>query len=233
MNALIRLAQALTASQATSIAASLEIDGRLDYVVSVLPDGSHPAIGLLGEAHTLLGDVAALAAMLRGFAAAAAKAPNPPRAVWSGPTFDGDSDHTTAAVAHLIDEATEDVFASTFSATLGSPFVEALWRAIARGVSVTILVEAARMKDTAAALKAALAGATFLAYVAPTGEYGIQHSKVVIVDSSIALMTSANFSDAAAHRNLEAGVLIRDPEFASKVRQRFTSLWADGALIKL
>jgi len=233
LNALIRLAKALSPSQATSIAASLEIDGRLDYAVSALPDESHPAVALLGEALALLGDAAVLAAMLRGFSAAGTKAPNPPRAVWSGPTFDGDSDHTTAAVAHLIDDAVEDVFASTFSATVGSPFVDALWRAIARGVSVTILVEAPKMKNTMLALRQSLRGATFLSYVAPAGEYGIQHSKVVIVDSSIALVSSANFSDAAAHRNLEAGVLIRDPEFASKVRQRFTSLWANGALIKL
>ncbi|WP_309617609.1 DISARM system phospholipase D-like protein DrmC [Salinibacterium sp.] len=233
MHVLVRLARALTPSQATGIAASLEIDGRLDFAVSALPDGSHPAVRLLSEAFSLLGDAALLAAVVRGFAAAAMKAPNPPRAVWSGPTFEGDSDHTTAAIAHLIDEATEDVFASTFSATLHSPFVDALWRAIARGVSVTVVVEATKMKDTAAALQQALSGASFLAYVAPAGEYGIQHSKVVIVDSSIALITSANFSDAAAHRNLEAGVLIRDPEFASKVRQRFTSLWANGTLIRL
>ena len=233
MNALVRLAQALTPSQATGIAASLEIDGRLDYAMSALPDGSHPAVALLSEALSLLGDAALLAAVVRGFAAAGTKTRNPPRAVWSGPTFEGDSDHTTAAVAHLIDEATEDVFASTFSATLGSPFVDALWRAIARGVSVTLLVEATKMKDTVAALQQALAGANFLAYLAPAGEYGIQHSKVVIVDSSIALMTSANFSEAAAYRNLEAGILIRDPEFASRVRQRFASLWANGSLIAL
>jgi len=233
MDVLVRLAQALTPSQATGIAASLEIDGRLDYAVSALPDRSHQAVGLLSEALSVLGDAALLAAVVRGFAAAATSVPNPPRAVWSGPTFQGDSDHTTAAVAHLIDEATEDVFASTFSATLGSPFVDALWRAIARGVTVTVLVEATKMKDTVAALQQALTGASFLGYVVPAGEYGIQHSKVVIIDSSIALMTSANFSDAAAHRNLEAGVLIRDPEFASKVRQRFTSLWANGVLIKL
>ncbi|GGF15335.1 DISARM system phospholipase D-like protein DrmC [Subtercola lobariae] len=233
MDVLVRLARALTPSQATGIAASLEIDGRLDYAISVLPHGSHQAVGLLSEALSFLGDAGLLAAVVRGFAAAAGKAPDPPRTVWSGPTFPGDSDHTTAAVAHLIDEANEDVFASTFSATLGSPFVEALWRAIARGVTVTVLVEATKMKDTVTALQQALTGASFLAYVAPDGKYGIQHSKVVIVDSSIALITSANFSDAAAHRNLEAGVLIRDLEFASKVRQRFTSLRANGALIKL
>jgi phosphatidylserine/phosphatidylglycerophosphate/cardiolipin synthase-like enzyme len=232
METLALLAKTLTASQATSIAASLEIDGRLDNALAAFPHSAHPAVGLLDDALTELGDASILASVLRGFASAATVA-NPPRAVWSGPTFDGDSDHTTSAVAHLIDDATEDVFASTFSATLGSPFVEALWRAIARGVSVTVLVEASRMKETVAKLQQFLSGATFLAYVPPFGDYGIQHSKVVIVDSSIALISSANFSDAAAHRNLEAGVLIRDPVFASGVRQRFASLRTSGALAQL
>lgn len=223
-DALVQLAKALSPTQATSVAASLEIDGRMDYAVATLPGTSHPAVALLGAALTRLGDSAVLASVLRGFAAAGAKAPNPPRAVWSGPSFDGDSDHTTAAVAHLIDEATEDVFASTFSATLGSPFVEALWRAIARGVTVTVLFDGGeKMSATAAKLTKKLDGARFLTYV-PDGSFGLQHSKVVIVDSAAAFVTSANLSEAAAYRNLEVGVLVRDPEFASKLRQRFLKL---------
>lgn len=223
-DALVQLAEALSPTQATSVAASLEIDGRLDYAVATLPGTSHPAVALLGAALMRLGDPTVLASALRGFAAAGTKAPNPPRAVWSGPSFDGDSDHTTAAVAHLIDEATEDVFASTFSATLGSPFVDALWRAIARGVTVTVLFDGGeKMSATAAKLTNKLEGARFLTYV-PNGSFGLQHSKVVIVDSSAAFVTSANLSGAAAYRNLEVGVLVRDPEFASKLRQRFLKL---------
>ena len=233
MSALVGLARALTPSQAMAVAASLEIDGRLDYALSALPDGSSRAAELLQEARAVLGNAVLLAAMLRGFAAAASKAPDPPRAVWSGPTFDGDSDHTTAAVAHLLDTAVEDVFASTYSASSDSPFVQALWRAVARGVSVTVLVEAERMEKTVASLRLLLTGARFLAYKAPLGEYGIQHSKVVIVDSSLAFVTSANLSEAAAERNLEAGVLIRDPSFASNMRQRFLSLERSGQIYVL
>lgn len=229
-DALLQLAQALTASQATSLAASLEIDGRLDNAASLLPQSSQVASKLLGQALSSLGDPGLLASVLRGYAAAAERAPVPPRAVWSGPSFPGDGDHTTAAVAHLVDEAKEDVLASTYSASIGSPFVEALWRAIARGVSVTLVLEGSKMAETAIQLQDKLQGARFLKYVPPNGQYGLQHSKVVIVDSALALVTSANFSDAAAHRNLEAGVLIRDPLFASKLRQRFASLTKSGTL---
>ncbi|MFF1384673.1 DISARM system phospholipase D-like protein DrmC [Arthrobacter sp. NPDC058288] len=230
-DALLQLARALTASQATSIAASLEIDGRLDRAVSFLPVSSHAAVELLGRALSLLGEPTLLASVLRGYAAAADRAPAPPQAVWSGPSFAGDGDHTTAAVAHLVDEAKEDVLASTYSASIGSPFVEALWRAIARGVSVTLVLEGSKMAETAIKLQDKLQGARFLKYVPPSGQYGLQHSKVVIVDSALALVTSANFSSAAAHGNLETGVLIRDPLFASKLRQRFASLANSGSLV--
>lgn len=229
-DALLQLAQALSASQATSIAASLEIDGRLDRAASFLPDSSHAAVELLGKALSLLGNSALLASVLRGYATAAGRAPAPPSAVWSGPSFPGDGDHTTAAVAHLIDEAKDDVLASTYSASIGSPFVEALWRAIARGVTVTLVLEGSKMAETAVKLQDKLQGARFLKYVPPSGQNGLQHSKVVIVDSALAFVTSANFSNAAAHGNLEAGVLIRDPLFASKLRQRFTSLHKSGSL---
>jgi phosphatidylserine/phosphatidylglycerophosphate/cardiolipin synthase-like enzyme len=223
-DALLELAKVLSPTQATSVAASIEIDGRLDYAVATLPGSSHPAASCLKAALEALGSPAVLASVLRGFAAAGAKAPNPPRAVWSGPSFDGDSDHTTAAVAYLIDEATEDVFASTFSASLGSPFVDALWRAIARGVAVTVLIDGSeKMTVTAAKLVNKLDGARFLIYV-PEGSFGLQHSKVVIVDSAIAFVTSANLSEAAAYRNLETGVVVRDTDFASKLRQRFRML---------
>jgi phosphatidylserine/phosphatidylglycerophosphate/cardiolipin synthase-like enzyme len=187
---------------------------------------------LLTEALAHLGSATLLASVLRGFAAVGDVSPNSPRAVWSGPSFAGDSDHTTAAVAHLIDEALVDVFASTFSATIESPFVEALWRAISRGVSVTVLIDGGeKMSPTAAMLKHKLNGARFLTYV-PDGSFGLQHSKVIIVDSIAAFVTSANLSTAAVEKNLEVGVLLRDAAFASKLRQRFGALHGTGAIVE-
>jgi phosphatidylserine/phosphatidylglycerophosphate/cardiolipin synthase-like enzyme len=223
----------MSPTQATSVAASLEIDGRLDYALATLPGQAHPASPLLGAALHRLGSTDNLASVLRGFAAVSTKAPNPPRAVWSGPSFDGDSDHTTAAIARLIDEATEDVFASTYSATSDSPFVDALWRAIARGVTVTVLLDAGTNVSAAVrTLSRRLDGAHFLKYI-PEGSYGLQHSKIVVIDSNAAFITSANLSEAAAHRNLEGGVLIRDPTFASGVRSRFKKLQSVGVLVPL
>lgn len=229
---IIELAAALSPATAVKIASSLEIDGSLLKAIQKLPEGS-TLMTPLAACHAELGPDP-LASMLRGFAAAAKSHATDVRAVWSGPTFDGDGDHTTAALAHLIDEATEDVFASTYSATADSEFVKALWRAIARGVRTTLLVDTTLKNGlVAATLQSKLHGAQFWTYIPPKGLYGVQHSKVVIVDSRSAFVTSANLSRAAAERNIETGVIINDPAFASRVRQRFAKLRQTGAIVDL
>ncbi|MDX2375191.1 DISARM system phospholipase D-like protein DrmC [Microbacterium sp. LRZ72] len=225
----VELASRLTAATALKVASSLEIDGRLSKALEKLPPDSEVSPAL-SSCHAALGPDA-LVSVLRGFAIAAGTNASDIRAVWSGPSFDGDSDHTTSALAHLIDSAHEDVFASTYSATADSVFVQALWRAIARGVRTTLLIDS-KVKDgqTAAMLQRKLAGARFWTYLPPNGQYAAQHAKVVIVDSQSAFVTSANLSVAAAERNLEAGVIIRNADFASGMRQRFTKLWQAGEI---
>lgn len=225
----VQLAAGLQPALASKLAASLEIDGRLGKALEKLT--ADPELReALGAAHATVGPVA-LASVLRGFVVAANSHSTDLRAVWSGPTFDGDADHTTSALAFMIDEATEDVFASTYSASSDSAFVAALWRAIARGVAVTVLVDA-KIRDggTAQMLQTRLAGARFWTYRPEPGVYAVQHSKVVLVDSRSAFVTSANLSVAAEERNLEAGVIIRDAGFASSMRQRFDGLRAAGAI---
>ena len=62
------------------------------------------------------------------------------------------------------------------------------------------------------------------------GDRGVIHAKCIVVDGSVALVTSANFTEAAHARNIEAGALVRDPAFARSLEQQFTSLVATGVL---
>lgn len=50
------------------------------------------------------------------------------------------------------------------------------------------------------------------------------HAKCVIADENLAFVTSANFTEWAQQRNVEAGVLIRDRHFAGQLRQQFDGL---------
>jgi phosphatidylserine/phosphatidylglycerophosphate/cardiolipin synthase-like enzyme len=59
------------------------------------------------------------------------------------------------------------------------------------------------------------------------------HAKCVIVDDLYLLITSANFTEAAHQRNLEAGVLLMDAIAARAMRRQFTGLLQSGRLQEL
>jgi hypothetical protein len=61
--------------------------------------------------------------------------------------------------------------------------------------------------------------------VAGTGdEVACLHAKCVAVDDQRAFVTSANLTEAAHERNIEAGVLLEDASFARSLRKQFESL---------
>jgi hypothetical protein len=56
------------------------------------------------------------------------------------------------------------------------------------------------------------------------------HAKCVVVDGRIALVTSANFTEAAQRKNIEVGVLIRHEPMAARLRDYFEALRHSGRL---
>jgi phosphatidylserine/phosphatidylglycerophosphate/cardiolipin synthase-like enzyme len=59
---------------------------------------------------------------------------------------------------------------------------------------------------------------------------GVMHAKVIVVDRKTALVTSANFTEAAQDRNIEAGVLIQNAHFSGRLQSYFESLIEKQAL---
>jgi len=59
------------------------------------------------------------------------------------------------------------------------------------------------------------------------------HAKCVIIDSRIAFVSSANFTEAAHERNIEAGVLIRSPAISGYLQGHFDGLLNDGVLLPI
>lgn len=59
---------------------------------------------------------------------------------------------------------------------------------------------------------------------------GIMHAKVVIIDHAAALVTSANFTEAAQSRNIEAGVQTRNPHQVVRLKNYFDALIRLGML---
>jgi phosphatidylserine/phosphatidylglycerophosphate/cardiolipin synthase-like enzyme len=56
------------------------------------------------------------------------------------------------------------------------------------------------------------------------------HAKCVVVDKQVAFVSSANFTEAAQVRNIEAGALVRSARFASRLAHHFEALAAAGVL---
>ncbi len=56
------------------------------------------------------------------------------------------------------------------------------------------------------------------------------HAKCIVIDEQRALITSANFTEAAHERNLEAGVVITDPSIARSLTAQFDILVDRGEL---
>jgi len=59
------------------------------------------------------------------------------------------------------------------------------------------------------------------------------HAKVVVIDDRVSLVTSANFTEWGHQRNVEAGVLIRNPDFARQLRQQFDGLVQSRAVLEV
>jgi phosphatidylserine/phosphatidylglycerophosphate/cardiolipin synthase-like enzyme len=56
------------------------------------------------------------------------------------------------------------------------------------------------------------------------------HAKCIIIDRRVALITSANFTEAAQQRNIEAGVIVRHPLFVERLAGYFEGLITSGQL---
>lgn len=61
-------------------------------------------------------------------------------------------------------------------------------------------------------------------------EHASLHAKCIVVDERKALVTSANFTEAAQMRNIEAGVFIVDSSLAQSLVRQFEALIANGLL---
>jgi phosphatidylserine/phosphatidylglycerophosphate/cardiolipin synthase-like enzyme len=65
------------------------------------------------------------------------------------------------------------------------------------------------------------------------GPSGVLHAKAIVIDDEVALVTSANLTEAALDRNIELGLLVRDRALALSVSTHFRTLIDRGLLLPL
>ena len=155
-----------------------------------------------------------------------------PDLVWTSPRVPGAEGRTTLAALDLINGAEATVYAATYSAGKRSPHLVALANACARGVAVTVVVDTKQRSDHAEMIRAALPMARMWTLADPEdGSWAIQHAKLITVDDRCALVTSANFSQAAALRSMECGLRSTDQAVARGLREHLDRLNQNGVLV--
>jgi phosphatidylserine/phosphatidylglycerophosphate/cardiolipin synthase-like enzyme len=188
------------------------------------------------------------ATLLRGLAAAAAATPKPSElfdVVLSGPAVPGVPTSDTAAVMHtLLTHAEREVLLVGYAVYNGKKLFEPLADRMRHwpDLSVTMCLDIRRPQgDTRADAEIVTAFAREfrerhwpwpqvpkLYYDPRSLETGPQraslHAKCAIVDGSRALVTSANFTDAAQWKNIEAGVEIRHVPSVRRLAEYFRGL---------
>lgn len=177
-----------------------------------------------------------LAGMLAGAAGAVASRRRRQRVqiVWTGPPSGVNTGRLTAAVVtELIDSARREILLVSF-ATHSEPTInQALERAVARGVEVTLLLE--RHEDnphyTGPTHPLPHLPATRLAWPASQRPAGAAlHAKVVVIDQQTALIGSANLTSFALEHNVECGVLIHGGPQPGEITNHVRQLVALGHL---
>ncbi|MCP9985611.1 DISARM system phospholipase D-like protein DrmC [Streptomyces sudanensis] len=181
------------------------------------------------------------AAYVRGYAAAMANTRDKVRVrtVWSGPSTPMVPVRATAQVlVDVIGDAHEELLAMTYAARPYPALTRALAAAVERGVRTHVVVE------TLAGAGGLLSGREPAeAFASVPGLHlwhwardpvrhprSRQHAKLAVADRRTLFLGSANLTESAIHRNIEAGVLVSGGEAPRRAAEHIVELQRLGVL---
>jgi len=166
--------------------------------------------------------------------------------VWSGPDLAGDFTRDTRVVVHeLFRKARKRVIVSTYALHQGQDLFAPLHKAMTAhpDMKVTLFLDIARGdKDLPEAQLLAQFREKFRkehwpwqplpeVYYDPRSlekpgspKRACLHAKTVVIDGKEVFLTSANLTEAAQQRNIEAGVLLKSPAIAAQLTTHFEAM---------
>lgn len=164
--------------------------------------------------------------------------------VWTGPsTTMVPSRQTERVLLDVIDMAKKELFIVSFVAYNVENVLQALQKAIDRGVEISILFESAKEHggkidiDSIGSFAKRLDKANFYHWSSNekdgAGYMGSVHAKCVVADSEVAFITSANLTTAALERNMELGVLIEGGNVPNQLNRHLQALAVTKAIEKI
>lgn len=238
---LARLSDSQIEALAASCATMAQPGATLSHVVAGAQPGSHSAVSALSSAWATTPGMtgAGVALALRvGLSARRTAEVHRSRAVWTGPGATGEQ-HLTAAVLHeLVAAAQSRVMIVSYAAFTLATLASDLETAVKRGCAVDVVFESEA--DSSGEYHgpgtpfANVAGITRWRWPAEhRGSGAALHAKVLVIDGHRALVGSANLTNRALTANLEAGVLVADPQVATAIERHVRELMAAGELVRV
>ncbi|MEU7906313.1 DISARM system phospholipase D-like protein DrmC [Actinoplanes sp. NPDC049118] len=144
--------------------------------------------------------------------------------VWTMPGAGTKTGRLTSEARRMVEQARTSVVCSSYNFGSTSEMWTLLREASTRpGVAVSLYLDTATGQPAKAATD--LPHVTVWATQPRPGEDKpiTNHAKFVIVDRALILLTSANFSYNAEHRNIELGLLVHDTALAASIQHELTA----------
>ncbi|WP_353139146.1 phospholipase D family protein [Limnohabitans sp.] len=129
-----------------------------------------------------------------------------------------------AAIVKAIDASEHEVLVQAYGFTHNG-MAQALVRAHQRGVKVRVLLD--KKSESSNRYVIAVLNDADMA-VRHDGKHAIAHNKVMLIDRTIVITGSFNFTNSAATRNAENLLVLKSAELAETYRLQWQHHWAHG-----
>ena len=154
---------------------------------------------------------------------------------WTGPKTPWVATRRTEQVLlEIIRAASERLFMMSFIVYKADSITQALFDAIQSGVDVSILIDSGKKHDDSSIhiLKNSLPGAKIYTWENKDETFsgGRVHAKLVVADARFCFLSSANLTEYALERNMEAGVLIQGGEVPDRLHRHLDALVSMGVI---
>ena len=218
-----QLGEYLTATEAESLAVLIGAREHTAHALASVSRARREKVAKLlmaaGIGHT---EPTMSVAVLRGIAGAKS-AHRDLTPVWTMPGNEATTGHLTNQFHDVVAAARISVTCATYNFSSTSSMWDALQKASEEPeVVVCVYVDAG--KGDPGGVKARLPRATvYRSANLPNGQPIVSHTKFIVVDHEVVLLTSANFSYNAENRNIEFGLLIRDSGLAASIESTMAS----------
>lgn len=218
-----QLGEYLTATEAESLAVLIDAGEHTTHALASVSLARRERAGdLLKSAGIGHAERELSVAVLRGIAGAKA-VHRDLTPVWTMPGHEATTGHLTSQFHDIVAAARTSVTCATYNFSPTSNMWDAL-KAASEEPDVAVCVYVDAGKGDPAGVKARLPRATvYQSANLPNGQPIVSHTKFIVVDHEIVLLTSANFSYNAENRNIEFGLLIRDNGLAASIESTMAS----------